>query len=285
MGQEILFTCPFCRHHKPKLSINTESFAWKCWVCDEKGRSVFSLLWRIGDKERLHAYKRLFSQPTKPVAEQSAEEFRLHLPPQYVALSNSGNLRALRYLQSRKIEQEKILHYKIGVCIEGEYRSRIIFPSFAADGTVNFFTGRTLNNDYIKYMNPPTPRGYKSTIVLNELNVDWSKPLYLVEGFLDMMRIGGNTVPLFGSTLLEDTKLFTHIVLNHTEVYVCLDADARRKQMHLIESLLGYGVQAYHVDISPHKDIAEMTEVEFWDKVSEAAPMSPLQLLRKRIRS
>mgnify|MGYP003316622101 CR=1 FL=1 len=34
----------FCHHHKPKLQISLLSQKWHCWVCDKKGRSLYTLL-------------------------------------------------------------------------------------------------------------------------------------------------------------------------------------------------------------------------------------------------
>ena len=47
---ERLFICPFCYHHKPKLSINfgRRIGFWKCWVCDESGKRFSTLLYRLG---------------------------------------------------------------------------------------------------------------------------------------------------------------------------------------------------------------------------------------------
>ena len=36
--------CPFCNHYKPKLEVNIVKSLWHCWVCDKKGRSLFTLL-------------------------------------------------------------------------------------------------------------------------------------------------------------------------------------------------------------------------------------------------
>jgi hypothetical protein len=41
---ELLFFCPFCKHHKNKFSINTDTNKYKCWVCDVRGNNVRRLL-------------------------------------------------------------------------------------------------------------------------------------------------------------------------------------------------------------------------------------------------
>ena len=41
---QFAWMCPFCNHYKPKLEVNILKSVWHCWVCDKKGRSLFTLL-------------------------------------------------------------------------------------------------------------------------------------------------------------------------------------------------------------------------------------------------
>ena len=36
-GNEYLFYCLFCKHHKKKLSLNLDKNKYKCWICDAAG--------------------------------------------------------------------------------------------------------------------------------------------------------------------------------------------------------------------------------------------------------
>ena len=41
-------SCPYCKHHKPKLEINFSENKkgynpWHCWVCNKKGTRITSL--------------------------------------------------------------------------------------------------------------------------------------------------------------------------------------------------------------------------------------------------
>ena len=42
-GNEVSYHCPFCHHHKRKLQVNLEKQFWHCWVCNARGRSIYSL--------------------------------------------------------------------------------------------------------------------------------------------------------------------------------------------------------------------------------------------------
>ena len=44
---EYVWWSPFIHHHKPKLQINVETQQWHCWVCDAKGKSVFTLVKKL----------------------------------------------------------------------------------------------------------------------------------------------------------------------------------------------------------------------------------------------
>ena len=47
-GHELLFACPSCGHHKRKFSINLDKNAYKCWVCDYRGRNIRRPIRRFG---------------------------------------------------------------------------------------------------------------------------------------------------------------------------------------------------------------------------------------------
>ena len=47
-NKELLFSCPKCRDHKRKLSVNLDKNAFKCWICDYHGRNIRRLIRRHG---------------------------------------------------------------------------------------------------------------------------------------------------------------------------------------------------------------------------------------------
>ena len=40
-GNEYLFYCVFCKHHKKKLSLNLDKNKYKCWICDAAGYLMY----------------------------------------------------------------------------------------------------------------------------------------------------------------------------------------------------------------------------------------------------
>ena len=142
-NDECLFFCPYCEHHKRKLSINITKNTYKCWICDSRGRNIYNLIrkfgnhsqkqhWRSFDKKvELSDFDSIFEETKE---EEEEEVQRISLPKEYTCLANRQTPRAMKYIKSRGITQEDILKWKIGFCDEGEYRNRIIIPSFNNDG-------------------------------------------------------------------------------------------------------------------------------------------------------
>ena len=95
------------------------------------------------------------------------------------------------------------------------------------------------------------PQAAKSKIVFNELYIDWDEDLVLTEGVFDAIVAGKNSVPILGSSLKEQSRLFKKIIENDTPVYVALDPDAEEKASSLVQNLIKYGAEVYKIQVSP----------------------------------
>ena len=168
-------------------------------------------------------------------------------------------MKALKYLNSRGITQKDIRNWKIGYCTGGKYGGRIVIPSYNWEGDANYFIARSFVGDWKRYLNPPVGRD----IVFNELYIDWDEEVVLVEGVFDAIVAGSNAIPILGSTLRENSRLFQQIVLNDTPVYLALDKDAESKRNWIIKSFLRYDIELYIIDTSDHEDIGSMTREQF----------------------
>ncbi len=289
-GHEKLFFCPKCKHHKKKLSVNLDKDAFKCWICDFSGKSVRRLVLRYGNYVQqktwnelsgiveITEYEKIF------LAEGNVEEKiePISLPPEFQTLCNRdlglSSLPARRYLKDRGVNKEDILFWKIGYAVSGEYAGRIIIPSFNLDGKVDYFIGRTYENDWKRYLNPPTPKD----IIFNELYIDWSSDIVIVEGVFDAIK-AKNAIPILGSTLREGSRLFRELIRNDPRIFIALDPDAEKKADKLINTLLTYDAEVYKIDIPLGKDVGDMTHEEFLERKKHATPMknSDYMLLRK----
>ena len=275
-GTEVLFKCPSCHHHKNKFSINVHKNVYKCWVCDYRGRNIRRVVRKFGNYNQLAAWDQIFGRQdlerfndlfdkTRPEEIKQAIE----LPNEFVSLATdkppATGLYAINYLTKRGITKNDILKWKIGFCFDGEYRNRIIIPSFDEDGDCSYFIARSYSGDSYKYKNPRASKD----IVFNELFIDWNKDLVLVEGVFDAL-IAGNAVPILGSTLRSGSDLLRKIVRNDTPIYVALDPDASAKERRIIEMLLRYDIELHKIDISGFEDVGSMPKEVFDERKKNA---------------
>ena len=276
-GSELLFACPSCNHHKRKFSVNLDKNAYKCWVCDYRGRNIRRLVrhfgsylqlqkWdRISDRTDLERFADLFVERVG-----GEDKTKVELPEEFVSLAADNipatGTYALRYLQKRGLTKEDILKWKIGYCFGGEYRNRIIIPSFDDGGDCSYFIARSYVGDSYKYKNPRASKD----IVFNELFINWNKDLILVEGVFDAI-VAGNAVPILGSTLRSGSDLLRKIVRNDTPIYIAMDPDAAKKERRVIQMLLRYDVELYKIDVSGYEDIGSMPRQVFQERKNNAS--------------
>ena len=111
------------------------------------------------------------------------------------------------------------------------------------------------------------------------------KPIVIVEGVFDAVKSGSNSVPLLGSTLSEDSILFSEIVKNDTTIYLALDSDAKKKTERLIKLFLKYDIELYVVDLEStlHEDVGEMSKQEFEILKIKADKLNAQKFLINRI--
>lgn len=290
VGNEYLYHCPFCNHHKKKLSLNFEKSKFKCWVCDAHG-NIRRLVRKKATLDLFQKWKQIDGEVDlntnlddlfTDTAE--AKEEILSLPDGFTTLTSKTNplsyKKYLNYLKKRGLTQQDILYWKIGFCSDGEYKDRIVIPSFNSDGNVNFFVGRTVVGDkFAKFKQPSISKD----VIFNELYIDFDNDITLVEGIFDAIKAGHNAIPMLGSTLREESKLFQKIVGYDTAVYMALDPDAKKKESEIIRKLINYGIEVYKVDILPYKDAGEMTKEEFQKRKACARLMTYDTLLQQEL--
>jgi len=263
LKDEFLFFCPKCKHHKPKFSVNFDKNVFKCWVCDYNGRSISHLVSSYGKPTHRSQWKTISGVIDMSEASKlEQDQIIVTLPEEFISLTNKTlaplSVSVRNYLKNRGITYDDILWWKIGYCPDGQYKERVIIPSFDLDGKVNFFVARSYSGDWKKYYNPPVQKDF----VFNELYLDWDKDIIIVEGVFDAI-VARNAIPLLGSTLRENSYIFQKIVTNCDKIYIGLDSDARAKEDKIIQLLLSYGVDCYRVDTSGFGDIGEMDKETF----------------------
>jgi DNA primase len=270
------------------MSINISKNTYKCWICDSRGKNIYTLVRKFGNhfqKQKWQSFEENvdISEFDNIFGEREQETIqRISLPKEFISLANKNlSLTAnapLNYLRKRGINSADILKWKIGYCEDGEYRNRIIVPSFNRDGNCNYFVARTWTKDWLKYKNPPASKN----VVFNELMINWDEPIVLVEGIFDAI-IADNSIPLLGSTLNAYSRLFKAILTHSKRVCVALDQDAEKKALSIISELISHGIEIYKIDTSAYEDVGEMTKEEFTERKESATAFDSNTLLIQKI--
>ena len=291
---ERLFICPFCYHHKPKLSINfgRRIGFWKCWICNESGKRFWTLLHRLGytvkeKRELLKDYqdsyigRPLFEDETKyGRREKSDSDVRISLPREYKPLwkSHSGfeYPNAKKFLKGRGVTEQDIHRYQIGYCEDGLYKSRIIIPSYDNEMKLNYFVSRCYYNSSTKYKNPPASR---NNIIFENL-INWKMPVVLVEGMFDAITVRRNCIPLLGKIMSDKLKQ-TLIKTKPPEVYVMLDRDAQKEAMKIEQYLKSFYINVKLV-IPTDKDPSDLGFEKSWEVIGGAIKSTFVDLVGTR---
>jgi len=281
---ESAFHCPFCNHHKKKLQVNLDTQKWHCWVCNKGGHKVSILLRKVNASREIikEALKLLDEYVSYSKDKEEVTEYQVSLPQFYKPLwkKNDDPLykNALSYLQKRGIGAREILRYSIGYCDGGDYRNRIIVPSYDSDGKLNYFMARDMfPNSKFKYKNPPMS---KDTVGF-ELFINWNEPIVLCEGAFDAVSIRRNAIPLFGK-FLSKTLVKRIVEKKVKKVYVALDEDAKQDAVKLSKFLMDYGITTYLLNMRD-KDPSELGFKEFWKIVHQTKQSKFSDIIKGRL--
>ena len=274
---------------KKKLVIRIDSDHYHCWVCDSKGRDLSYLL-RTNFPQHSEEYRNKFGGRKIVRPDETEEVYEVSVPNDFRLLATSLNSLdpdvkdTIRYARSRGLTNKDLWYFKLGTTTKGRYRRRIIMPSFNLDGELDYFVARTIDPDggKMKYLNAKVP---KRTIVFNEINIDWSKELTLVEGPFDLTKCDDNATCLLGSHFSAEYNSFQKIIHNRTPVLLALDSDMQDKKQKYAKLLSTYGIDVRILDLGPYADVGEMTKLEFLTAKSRARQWKPEDRLYHMINS
>lgn len=280
-GGNLNIKCPECGDSsKKKLSIRLEDHLLHCWVCGHSGRTLLPLIRKHGSREQIEEYRTRFLPELLTAAEtlrlnhSTSEIPVLQLPSDYRLLALEGlskdrdTQEVLVYLKARGIGERELWHWKLGISNEYKWRRRVIMPSFDMVGNLNYYVARSIDKvPYMKYINCEID---KITIVFNELNINWTKPLTLVEGPFDLAKVRSNATCLLGSSLSERGELFHRILVHETPIILMLDDEMKTKSQKIARMLNSYAVPTSIATTGNHHDPGEMKSEEVDTQVATA---------------
>lgn len=241
--------------------MNLKTDAFHCWVCGWGHKNSIEPILKL--KRGSEYYAEYVSEHSRPKVEvlEDRKYDPIVLPKEFRSLSAPHRSpwfnQAMAYLGSRGLRPSDAFLYKLGYAEYGDGGgARIIIPSFDEYGEMNFITSRFL------FPKPDAPK-YKSgnfskDIIFNDYMIDWEKPVTLVEGPFDMMKVGQNAIPLQGVELRTGSKLFHKIVERKVPVYVALDDDAMESILKIVDDLMRFGIDVSIVTWKGVKDPGDM---------------------------
>jgi len=285
--------CPFCNHHKRKLEIQMVTNSkgenpWNCWTCQRKGRKLINLYKQLNTGyEKIVELNNALGVITKDINNLFTEyhgnkSSYLSLPKEYKSFLDAENTpdyrNALKYLrEDRGFTNFDIIKYHLGYCNSGQYKHKIIIPSYNISGSLNFFVGRDFYDSSFKHKNPNVSKD----IIGFELYINWNLPVILVEGAIDAMTIKRNAIPLFGKTIPDELRKRL-IEKKVKAIYVCLDKDAQKQALAVAEEFIKEGIIVYFVNLQ-EKDPNEIGFEPMIKIIKETKPLSFSDLIRYKL--
>jgi len=274
-GTDAVYFCPKCHHYKRKLEISLVTGKYNCWVCGFSGLNFGSLLKKlnapreyyesIGEIKKIapkHILENLFEEPKE------IEEIH-NLPEEFQPLydSNSKSIQrkhALNYLKNRGVSDIDLYRYNIGYCSEGDYKNRVMIPSYDIDGNLNFFSGRDFfNKSWLKYVNCD----FTKNVIGFEMLIDFSDEVTLVEGSFDAIAVRKNCIPLFGKTLSQKLKIKLLEKMPPC-VNILLDNDALKDSIRICDFLVKNGIPTKLVRLD-EKDPSVLGFEKTWQYINQ----------------
>lgn len=266
------YFCPFCKHRKRKLEVNITTGQWHCWACNVKGKTINSLLSKIGIEERVKV-------TTVVTTKSYVNQCRLPIEyyPLWIPRSTFEYKHALQYVvQKRGLTTIDIIRYKIGYCEEGKYQHMIIIPSYDQDDNLNYFVARSYKT---KFFAKPTE--YNADIIPFDSYINWNEPVTLTESPFNAITAVRNAVPLYGKNILP--KLMSKIATSPTKyVNLAFDGDAPETTLNVANKIISIGKIPRYIRIED-QDPNELGSVEMTTRTLHATPMDEYDIMKNKL--
>ena len=284
-GVNFSVSCPVCdpSKTKKKLSVRLDDYRYHCWVCGIKGKNVWKFISKR--KPEINIDPLLFKKSDTSI-EENVDNVKeeLEVPKGLVPVFRNSRepdvLAVKKYLKKRGFTQSSIARWRVMTSPTGKFRRRVFIPSFDANGKINYYVARAIDETSFKYINAKIS---KHDMVFNEVDIDWNKPLVLVEGVFDAMKSCENTVPILGSTLPYSSRLFQMLMKNQADVVVSLDPDLKKKSFKIANDLFEAGCNVRVCFTPDGLDMGDLKKEENLRMIALAKSYSPYMSIYHRI--
>ena len=271
-GKNFFGVCPFHDDTNPSMSISREKQIYRCFSCGASG-NVYNFLMdynHIDFKEALHILGEKVGIDIGGIKiEKTPNKYDRYYEIYDIAnkyyqnnINTKVGTKAKKYLENRKIDDELIKEFGIGLSLDSmdsltkiltkkDYNlkeldliglvsnnhdlfiNRITFPLYDPSGNIVGFSGRIYDgSSQNKYLNTKETVIFKKGSCLYNYHIarDYArreKFLLIVEGFMDVIRLSSigykNVVALMGTALTDEQINLIKKLSNN--IYLCLDGD------------------------------------------------------------
>ena len=165
---------------------------------------------------------------------------------------------------------------------KSRFRRRVIIPSFDCDGNLSYYVARSIDKKRIpKYINSKVP---KNEMIFNEIDVNWNEPIVLVEGVFDAIKCSDNVIPILGSSLSKNSKLYQSLIKYSCDVTLSLDPDLKEKCYKIAKNLAKDGCNV-SIAFAPEKtDLGALNKAQVEKVVDNKVAYDPMNALRQKIK-
>jgi len=242
---EYLSTCPFCLKEK-HFGINPSRGSAACFRC-HKGTRFINLIMKVSGKTYIETLEFLKSgvddkridlkyigdvlKEFKSIEDIESKIRPIALPPGYTSLHNKET----DYTKKRKLTQEQINYYKIGMCYEGKYKDRLIVCDVNDRQEVIYWVARDTTGLVPKRWKCVNPNTEDVGVGSGDLLFNWyltrNYPCAIItEGVFDALWIGNNGMATYG-TGIKRNHMYWMLRAGFQEVILLYDADVKDDEL------------------------------------------------------
>ena len=301
-GKNFFGVCPFHDDTNPSMSVSREKQIYTCFSCHATG-NVFQFLMdyeHMDFKETLKYLGEKVGMDTRGIQikkkttkyDKLYEAYQLSSKYYQNNLNSKVGKEAREYLKTRKINEEMIKEFEIGLSLDTKddltklltsksydlvtlnriglstdnydtYKDRIMFPLYDISGKVVGFSGRIYkDSDQNKYLNTKETEIFKKGELLYHYHIAkeesrLKKSVIVTEGFMDVIRLSSigvkNTIALMGTAMTKEQMNLIKRLSSH--IILCLDGDSpgQHAMLSIGETLLQNGIEV-KVVVIPNDD-------------------------------
>lgn len=303
-ARSYILTCPHCKKLE-KLYIRKSDGRFICWYCAEdfQGWAEYALI-HLVPQSLQQIYQQLYGAPLTDASKllsldldvegEGEEIIALAEPPETIEWPNHcfplvdgfpEVAPGIQYLASRGISLELAQEYGLRY---SPTQQRVYFPMHY-NGSLVGYQGRTIlhDTDYIdaqgQWRSIPkilSSSGLSRSTIMFEHRLAATDHCILTEGPIDAIKahlVGGNVATL--------GKAVSHVQLERLwtfgvrKVVLAFDLDAAKEKVNLAQICRARGVEVYHVELPPDKDLGALSLEEARYVILAAKEFNPASQL------